>query len=189
MLTTLASGSPLSDQERAIYEQHPQAASNLLAHIPRLENLVESVKYQLKGYDGSGLPQDDIEGEAIPFGARLLKIIMDFNQVEISHSASLAATTLRKNSHLYDPKLLAALLELVASQGGPESQQIVEVTIAQLQAGMVIASDIHTSQGALLMCKGQQISQSLADRLINFGSNKGIPNRIAVFSQADSNKA
>jgi response regulator RpfG family c-di-GMP phosphodiesterase len=183
LLSKLTSGSPLSEQERAVFEKHPQAASNLLAHIPRLEKLVEAVKYQLKGYDGSGLPKDKITGAAIPFGARLLRLIMDFNQLEISHTASVAVTMLDKNSHLYDPELLSALQELVTSQ---EKQEIVEVPISQLQAGMVIAADIHTSQGALLMCKGQEISQSLADRLINFGSNKGIPSRIAVLIPKDT---
>lgn len=181
LIEKLSRGIPLNEEEQTLFEKHPEAACNLLSHIPRLENLTQAVRFQMKGFDGSGLPLGPEKGKEIIFGARLLKVIVDFNQLELSTSTSEASSTLQNKRHLYDPDILSALLNTIGEQ---QNQDVVDVSILQLRSGMVVAADILTTQGALLMRKGQEITPSVAQRLANFGTNNVIPKTITVYLPA-----
>ena len=78
VLETVYAGGDLPDEERRMFERHPQIGRGLIAQIPRLEVVAEIVAYQEKHFDGQGLPADDVKGESIPLGARILKATLDY---------------------------------------------------------------------------------------------------------------
>ena len=82
LLLRARAGGALSKVEEQIVAQLPETAARLLANIPRLEGVASIVRYQHKNYDGSGLPQDSVKGEAVPLGSRLLKILTDLAQLQ-----------------------------------------------------------------------------------------------------------
>src|ERR1039457_3764385 len=53
-----------------------------LSNIPRLEEVREILRYQDKHFDGSGAPNGTSGGEAIPWGGRALKLVLDLDQLE-----------------------------------------------------------------------------------------------------------
>lgn len=170
--------SSLSREESNQFYQHSRLASDLIGKIPRMENIAESIRYQNNHFDGSGPTEDNIKGENIPIGARLLKVILDFDNFERGGlEAELALAKLQTNASIYDPKILTAFAETLAVSS---EKQIKEVSVTVLDTSMALAQDIHTQSGMLLACKGQPVTDSLCERLSNFWRNGHISEKINV---------
>jgi len=157
-------------------------SADLIGKIPRMEMIAANIRYQANNYDGSPPALDGLKGDQIPVGARLLKVILDFHHFETSGmEASIALAKMQNHAHIYDPAILAALLGNIDAT--PE-QQLKEVRVPSLTEEMTLAQDIYTHSGMLLARKGQPISDSLCERLINFYRNGNINETINVTMQA-----
>lgn len=64
----------LTDEERALIEQHPQTAVDLLSPVVALTPVLPVVRHHHERYDGSGYP-DRLRGERIPLLARVLAVV------------------------------------------------------------------------------------------------------------------
>ena len=65
---------PLTEAERAIMQQHPRIACEMLADLEFLHSALDIPFCHHEKWDGSGYPQG-LAGEAIPFAARLFAIV------------------------------------------------------------------------------------------------------------------
>jgi response regulator RpfG family c-di-GMP phosphodiesterase len=177
-------GEMLSKVEEQLLDTMPETASRLLANIPRLHEVAKLVRYQNKHYDGSGFPPDSTQGEAIPAGARLLKILFDMIQLQSGGLVPLKALNeMQQRRGWYDPKLLVVVR---ASFGGAASAEPdtakpnISVTVADLTIGMVLYSDVRTKAGILVLSAGHQISQMSLKKIQNFAELSGVKEPIFV---------
>ncbi len=86
------------------------SASDLLSHIPRMQTIARIIANQEKNFDGSGYPQESKEGGDIPLGARILKVVLDFDTLKSRGiSDGEAFGRLSKRPGRYDPDVLSAL--------------------------------------------------------------------------------
>jgi len=183
ILVKARAGQVLSKVEDQLLSNLPEAASRLLANIPRLQGVAGLVRYQNKHYDGTGFPPDSIQGEAIPAGARLLKILFDLMQLQSGGLVPLKALNeMQQRRGWYDPKLLAAVR---ACFGGTPAEPDttkpnISVTVADLGVGMVLYSDLLTKEGTLVLSAGHQISQMSLQKIQNFDQLSGIQEPIFV---------
>ena len=185
LLAKVARGVPLGNEEKEVFGQYPEVGAELLSRIPRMEKIVESIRYQEKAYDGGGFPRDSRKGEQIPFGGRLLKAILDFDRATDSGlSVEEAIARLRWNRKQYDPDILSAL-EIVT--GIPETTQVMEVDVHGLLDGMLLLQDISTMDGRLLVRKGQEVSPTIRKLVYNFWENDNIRVPIVVSQATESN--
>lgn len=177
-LENLYQGKDLSGDELLLFERHPLIASNLLSHIPRLEKVVEIIQYQEKHFDGSGIPHDDRRGEAIPLCSRILKAALDLDVLEKrKFSIYDAIHELKKRNGRYDPAILEAMEAVFkVSENYSESK----IYLRELKAGMILCEDIFTTQGRLVISRGQEVNSILINHLMNFAKNIGIKEPIAV---------
>ena len=172
------SGAPLTADEACQYQGHAALGAELLAKIPRMESVAEAIRLQLKSFDGTGAPDDKIEGESIPVAARLLRVVTDYDLLERSGLDKNAALgKMERESGTYDPSILGALSELL--QSGTKLE-VKEIDVHQLGDNMALAKDLRTRDGRLLVCKGQQLTTSVANRLLNFYSNGAIDGKLVV---------
>lgn len=156
-------GEDLTPEEVQLYEMHPMVAQGLISKLPRLEKVGEMVEYQMKGFDGSGIPRDGVEGEDIPLGGRILKIVLDYN-IFLSREGSTQAAfkMLEDNYDQYDPELMYYFEGML----GVEARYVVkEVSMHDLEPGMIFYQDVVSDQGALLFRKSLEIDKSKIDRL------------------------
>ena len=173
-----ASGKSLSDEERKQYDSHALAGARLVGKIPRMEELAEAIKYQNKRFDGGGIPEDGPSGKDIPIGARLLKVIIDYDMLErLGIDSVIAIGKFQQSEGIYDPEVVEALAEVIKVD---VAAQVREIGVTQLSEKMVLAEDIRTHDGTLLVCKGQQITASVGDRLMNFWHNGAINEKVMV---------
>ena len=183
LLKRKLSGESISFDELAEFALHAKVGADLLTPIPRMEDIAQAIRYQEKNFDGSGHPRDDLKGEDIPLGARLIKIILDFDAFESSGDSEQAALgKLKAQSHYYDPAVLSAC-ENTFEQDSP--LVVKPVPIAQLADGMLLAGDVVTVGKVLLVAKGQETTQSVRRHLQNYQANDQISDTVNVWCQAD----
>ncbi|WP_034633177.1 HD domain-containing phosphohydrolase [Maridesulfovibrio bastinii] len=178
VLTKRISGDSFNPEELQLYEMHPMVAQGLISKLPRLEKVGAMVEYQMKGFDGSGIPRDGVEGEKIPLGGRILKIVLDYNKYLAREGSSQAAFKhLEDNYEKYDPELMYYFEGML----GVEARYVVkEVMISELLAGMIFYEDVVSDQGALLFRKSLEIDKSKIDRLNMYAKKIGINEPLKV---------
>lgn len=175
-------GHPLADDEMAEYAAHAAIGADILAKIPRMEDIAQTIRYQEKNYDGSGFPQDGIKGDEIPLGARLLKVVLDFDAFEATGAPPAdALVRIKQHADLYDPQVLAAFEKTMQRD---LASTIVDVDIIKLTDAMVLAEDVVTSEETLLIAKGQETTLSARRHLQNFRDKGLIGNTVRVLQNA-----
>jgi response regulator RpfG family c-di-GMP phosphodiesterase len=105
-LQRLHSGADLSPAEQNMLDRLPEFGRKLLSHIPRLEKVAELVHLQHKNFDGSGFPANELRGEYIPLGARILRLLVDMVQFESEGlTKAEALAKLQERSGIYDARV------------------------------------------------------------------------------------
>jgi response regulator RpfG family c-di-GMP phosphodiesterase len=171
VLAKLDSGRPLDEDEREMESRVPQVSRDLVAAIPRLEVVAQSIGWQRARYDGQGARPGVPAGDQLPLAARMLRLAADF-ETGISQRPSIQATlsALRADAGAYDPRLLEALVGCYddADLEAPPR----DVDVMDLEEGMVIFDDILTTEGVLLVGRGTEVTEALIYRLENY-ANQG----------------
>lgn len=134
----------------------PEIGARLIQPIPRMEEIAGMIRYQAKGFDGTGMPADDIHGEAIPLGARILKVAWDFTELEHARkSRSVAFEEMKLHPRAYDPAVIEALGALLDSSRPAPAPR--DLRIRALRAGMTLARDIRTGDKKLVLPAGLRL--------------------------------
>lgn len=167
-------GHDLDPGERELVARLPQVAVRLLAEIPRLEGVREILQHQNDRFEGmlrSGSPDTtdalgQRHGEDIPLGSRLLKAVLDFDELLTQgHNAAAALGRLRARHGVYDPDVLS---DLVSVCGVQPTLDLVELRLADVKVGMTFADDVIDGHGTLLVARGQDVTAGLVDRIENY---------------------
>jgi response regulator RpfG family c-di-GMP phosphodiesterase len=175
-------GLPLSDEERQLLASIPEKGKDLLSNIPRLEQVAKIVHCQNKNYDGSGFPPDGSAGKDIPLGARVIRVLRDLYALE-SGGAQRSETlrTLAQRPGLYDPALLNLLSLLEDERAGRKpGHDPFAIKVSQLCPGQVVLANVETSDGVLLLARGNQITPMILSRLKNYHRFVGLKEPILV---------
>ncbi len=177
-------GQPLTEAEEQMLAHLPETAARLLVNIPRLQGVAKIVRYQNKAFDGSGFPLDDVAGDAIPVGARLLKIILDLSACQRGGiSRAEAFRQLEQRTGQYDAALLKALqraFEGKRPESGPVKQLSQPVSVGELVPGMILRSNVETKDGTLILQAGHRINDMTREKILNFASVTGVKEPILI---------
>jgi len=182
ILVKKCQGQALSENENEIFIEHPEVGKNLLANIPRLEDVAEAIAYQEKHFDGDGAPNDLRRGKDIPFIARILKILLDFDEIVVTgRSEEEALAELKSRNGWYDPDVLSALqAELLKAD---EGFVVKEVKAKDVHAGMILADDLKTKTNLLLLPRRHEISETLRICVLNFAQKDNIIEPIKILEK------
>lgn len=163
-------GETLTEAEASLFTRAPEAGRNLIANIPRLGKVAETIWLQDRGYDGSGFPADAPRGADIPFDARLLKILKDLAEACPSGIPDPAAfAQLDRNRSQYDPALLVKVRSCLVSLLGATPPVEVEVPVSTLRPGHLVLSDIRLTNGHLILAANTMLSAAQVERLRSLG--------------------
>ena len=159
-------GRRLTPEEEAMVARVPHVTEQLLGNIPRME----AVRHMLASLHrplGRDVAASDAERELVATGAKLLRIVMDYDVLEQQGAApAVAFASMRARNGRYDPALLEKFAE-VRGDGGPHPD-VRELSLRDLVPGMVVAQDVVMSTGALLVARGYQLTDGVLERLRNF---------------------
>jgi response regulator RpfG family c-di-GMP phosphodiesterase len=179
-------GHPLTPPEQSLLERLPEIGSALLAHIPRLESVATIVRYQHKHYDGKGLPADNVAGENLPIGARILKVLHDLAVREATTGdQAQALAAMRAQPGDYDPLVLDSAFACfdVDLHRSDAAQPIIRPhALRDLRVGQMLAANVETSEGILVVSAGTELTPIVLHRLRNFAELNPIKQPVYVQS-------
>lgn len=166
-------GADLDPREQALVERMPEVTESLLANIPRLEEIREILRDQ-------NAPVQKHERRPIPIGARILKVVADYDDLETAGlSSKLALDTMRCRHGMYDPEVLQAFSAMLDADD--ERREIRELPLHAVQDGMVFLEDVHTKTGALLVARGFVVTPSFLERTRHFAKDL-VPGNLRVMA-------
>jgi len=168
--------------ERARYRQYPIVGESLLMTLEPIKDAGLLIRHHQERWDGKGFP-DRLAGDVIPLGSRLLKLAVDFIELqrglvlERRLSRDAALLLIRKYSgQLYDPQLCERFIELcttLAPDLALADPSILALDTRHLEAGMILARNLQAESGMLLLNEGKVLNRLLIDKLIAFEKTEG----------------
>ena len=143
-----------------------------------MQTIAEIIASQEKNFDGSGVPVDGRSGVEIPLGARILKVVLDFDMLRVKGTEkNTSLEQLAARPGLYDPSVLSALGEVIEAEAGFTKALL---KVSELRDDMVLSEDILLQNGRLLVSRGYKVNRTLRERLKSFSEKPGIKEPIEV---------
>lgn len=174
--------------ERDIYRKYPTQSESLLMALEPLRDAAALIRHHQEHWDGGGFP-DHLKEQQIPYGARLLKLAIDFVELqcglvlERKMNRDEALLFIRKYSgRLYDPEMTETFIQVCAhllSDIRIADPAVKAVDTRHLEPGMTLARNLHADNGMLLLNEGKELNRQLIDKLIAFESIEAV--RYTVF--------
>jgi response regulator RpfG family c-di-GMP phosphodiesterase len=156
-------GEALSADEQAMIGRMPAVAEELLANIPRLEPVRAILSRHAKLSRHGGGAGKDTE---IAVAASILGIAVEFDELESRGlSAQLALDTVLGREGAHDPAIMQAFARLRGSVAA--GQHVQEIPLRSLRIGMVLAEDMRTKTGLLLVTRGFEVTPSFLEKTSN----------------------
>ena len=159
----------LDADERGQVMRHPARGQAALMEIEQLKGAALLIRHHHECFDGSGYP-DGLVGVAAPLAARILMLANDFDALQLGTlvirklSAKEATAFIQGNrGKRYDPALVDLLGAILAESGDRPREMVLQLN--QLKAGMVLARDLHSRDGFLLLAKGFALTVSVVQQL------------------------
>lgn len=172
----------LKRDDRERYRAYPRNGERLLMALEPAQDAATFIRHHQERWDGDGFP-DRLAGPSIPLGARILKMAVDF--VEMQRGMVLSRTLSREDvlasmpqyaGRLYDPLLCAEFIEVARRVGADEAEfdeTVLAMETLTVAPDMIIARDLHAASGMLLLKQGKVLTESLIEKLRAFEDNEG----------------
>jgi response regulator RpfG family c-di-GMP phosphodiesterase len=151
----------LTPDEQAIVDRMPAAAIELLKPIARLSSVCELI--------AAGFSPDR-QGVPASLEAQTLRVSTAFDAL---HSAGVPTpdALAQLQSRGFDPALVAALSSLVSNESVKGA--LADVSFKELRSGMVLAEDVYSTNGTLILARGHTIRANVVERLRALQSSLG----------------
>jgi FixJ family two-component response regulator len=164
----------LSPDEQAQYDAHPKVACGLLSKIPRLEPIAWMIEHQNQLVpEAHGSEMADIR-----LGAGILRLTLAYEKlIRKGASRTEAAHSLARQNKNFSQEFFSALVTL---DPNAEEGEIRKCRIEDLLPGMIVQQEVRTSEGALLVSKGQEVTAPLLFKLKNFHARLAITGDVTV---------
>ena len=172
----------LHSTDRELYREYPTQSESLLMTLEPMKDAARIIRHHQERWDGSGFP-DHLKGDAIPLGSRLLKLAVDFIELQKGlilerhlNSDEALLYIRRYAGRLYDPQLVEDFVQACATflsdvtLGDPTVKVL---TTRELEDGMVLARNLNADNGMLLLNAGKVLNLPLVDKLIAFEAMEG----------------
>jgi response regulator RpfG family c-di-GMP phosphodiesterase len=169
----VCAGEAPSPEEASMLENHPLCGRDLLAKIPRLEEVAHNVGYQAKRFDGSGPPYEGVRGREIPLGGRVLKIALDYDSlIQAGSTPEGVFSDLNNRKGWYDPEILGVFEQAVLNVRSGYTFHL--ISASQLSTGMLLPDGVKTIHGNLVVGQGAEITPAMLTKLHNFARFQGL---------------
>jgi response regulator RpfG family c-di-GMP phosphodiesterase len=174
----------LDKAECELVDKTPQIAFDLIKRIPRFESIAEMILNQNKPYH----QYKEAAETPVSIGAQILKLAIDLDGLITSgmQQDEIKLKMIHDAEHNYNPHLTVTLLDYFVDV---DYYEHVALQVSDLKVGMILDQDVFSSAGALLLVKGQEITDTVLPRIINFQRYVGILQPIRVLLPPDNNVA
>lgn len=168
----------LTERELAMLHNHPVYSQTLASLVDDGTGVGEVIRAHHERFDGRGYP-DGLAGDAIPWPARCLAVAVGFVESGLPKAAGIDLI-LSLSGTAYDPEAVRLFLKVTNLAQLP--RQVREITLHELEPGMVLANGIYSPHGLLLIGEGQELSPSMIAKIRSHNQATPINQRLLVRS-------
>lgn len=179
-----------------IVTKHPILGQTCVFGISDFEEIGLIIRHHHENFNGTGYP-DKLQGQRIPLGSRLIRIIdyFDHNAFAVKFPSmktlnDAAANLVRELGTLFDPELVKRFIDLDVARHyyHPSLTETATIRPIDLQKNMVVAENIYTSSGMLVLPRGARLSAEMIERIVKIDKFDQIPNGISVYKTREMEK-
>jgi len=180
-LNKVYGGQALGDEEKKLYDSHPEVAGKLLGQIPRLEDVAGMVAGQLR------LPAKELgTGDASTWkpqqlGAAILWAAVRFDRhISQGRTPDQAAQLVNQAAPGLPPVITQAMVKAISDDSGLVMSR--GVALRELEVGMSIDADVMSARGTRLVPRGTEVTTTVLERLKAVAGGVGVvePIRVSV---------
>ncbi len=169
----------LTNVEIYVIKQHPVFAQNIMENAEELAMPAQIVRSHLERLDGGGFP-DGLMDDQIPIGSRVLAVANAYDEMvyrrrftnEVFNSDSEKTAFAigqieRQSGKGYDiavVKVLNAAVERLRLR----ALNVAMMRLDELKPGMMLAEDVKTAEGLLLLARGRQLTYAQISQMGRF---------------------
>ncbi|HEB94072.1 MAG TPA: response regulator [Gammaproteobacteria bacterium] len=164
--------SDLDETERETFTRHPLLGEGLLMALEPLQAATRLIRHQHEHVDGTGFP-DHLHNADIPLGARILKVVGDFHDMQWGLLARKRFSRREARDFLlshqnaqYDARVVRVFCEQLGHTENPAQHPGAHCVKSNgLREGMVLAQDLLMHDNVLLLARGHRLSEGLIARI------------------------
>jgi response regulator RpfG family c-di-GMP phosphodiesterase len=166
----------LTERELAMLHNHPVYSQTLASLVDDGSGVGEVIRAHHERFDGLGYP-DGLAGDAIPWPARCLSVAVGYVESGLPKAAAIDLI-LAESGKSYDPEAVRLFLKVTNLAQLP--RQVKEITLHELEPGMVLANGIYSPHGLLLIGEGQELSPGTIAKIRSHNHVTPISQRLLV---------
>lgn len=168
-----------NDEERARYRQHAVDGEAALMPLVKMQPVARMVRQHHERWDGRGFP-DGIAGPDITLGARIIAAASDWDGLVHGGLSDRPVPPELARRHLrdgagsrYDPAVVDALVRAIDEEAArPDDHRLIDVR--DLRPGMVLARDLLSSRGVILLAAGYVFDAQVIRQVNDFARRENL---------------
>jgi response regulator RpfG family c-di-GMP phosphodiesterase len=168
----------MNGDELGQYHKHTVRAEHLLMPLEDLQTTAKILRSQHEKFDGSGFP-DKLQGAAIPFGARILAVVSDFDGLQSGNllqrrlnAEDAEKVITRAAKSYYDAEVVNAFIQVIHNRA-VEVIPDKEVTVRDLLSGMTLSVDLVSKDGVMLLPAEHVLNERLIEKMRLYEASTG----------------
>ena len=156
----------MSNAEKQEYARFTINGQTSLMLLEPLQNAANIIRSHMELYNGKGFP-DRLAGDAIPKPSRILRIVCDYAELQ-RESNFLGEPLSEKDARVYllklagqryDRELVDIFAETLETYDGGAISSMERLNIADVKEGMILAGNLVSPGGAVLLSTGTQLTE------------------------------
>ena len=178
VLDRAATHEKLTPDEQAVFSAHPAVAERLLENIPRLEKVARIIRNQSSAPRAEERSDACLSGaDGVATGTAILRAALEFDRLACAGKPRHDALIQMRQSGLFHSRLLDAL---ESADVHSVQRKVQMLRVGELNTTMVANQDICTTNGVLLLPKGEDLTMPMIEKLRGFARTVGIPQPLSV---------
>lgn len=177
--------STLPAERIRIYENYAALGAVILRTLPTLENVAQCIGLQLENVDGSG--PCGMMLNRIPTGARILRVCVAYEQLEVANGPEHAAENLAqlwgKANAYFDSNVLTALDAVISRREFKPDADSCLIPLDALKPGMQLGQSLYDGNGFRMLAYGAEISAAKINAIVGYLKMTG-QREIAVLTES-----
>lgn len=170
---TLAGKNPLdyTETETDFLSGHPARGGDMLAKVEGLEETARIVRHLFERIDGSGTPRG-LKKEAIPLASRIIAVADAYETLLVWPKGGEVEECLDRLEEeagtRFDSKVVHCLRKYLGRKPETKVGDRVEMSVFDVKPGMVLASAIFTTKGAMLLPENTILTQGYIRQIARY---------------------
>lgn len=165
--------------DTALFHRHAEIGEQALLPLEEMQPVAALIRAHHERFNGQGFP-DKRAGNDIPMGARILAIVDTFDDLQNGHLVESALTSQEARTVIrhgrgtqFDPEVVDVFLHITEPDRPKAPPADVMMTTAQLEPEMVLARDLVSTTGVLMLTAGHVLNPLVIRRVREFELREG----------------